>query len=211
MPAIRIKRGNKSNMPTTLLAGEIAVALDSRELAIGDASGNRQFVKVDSTNIIGAGSANGIATLDANGKVPTAQIPAQSGGSSYGGAFDASTGSMPSNPTHGISYRVSVAGTVNSVAYNVGDMIIYNSTTTAWDRFDGVDNVISVNGQTGAVSLATTNVSEGTNLYYTNARADARADARIASARNTANGVAGLDASSLIDPAQLPAIDGGTY
>jgi len=34
--------------------------------------------------------------------------------------------------------------------------------------------VQSVNSQTGAVSLTTTNIAEGTNLYYTNARADAR-------------------------------------
>lgn len=43
--------------------------------------------------------------------------------------------------------------------------------------------VSSVNGQTGAVSLTTDNVSEGsTNKYYTDARADARATAAIAAA-----------------------------
>jgi len=34
--------------------------------------------------------------------------------------------------------------------------------------------VTSVNGQSGAVSLTTTNIPEGTNLYWTNARGDAR-------------------------------------
>jgi len=34
--------------------------------------------------------------------------------------------------------------------------------------------VASVNGATGAVTLTTANISEGSNLYYTNARADAR-------------------------------------
>ena len=34
-----------------------------------------------------------------------------------------------------------------------------------------IGGVISVNSQTGAVSLTTSNISEGTNLYYTNARA----------------------------------------
>lgn len=33
--------------------------------------------------------------------------------------------------------------------------------------------VSSVNGQTGVVVLTTTNISEGTNLYFTNARAQA--------------------------------------
>ena len=39
-----------------------------------------------------------------------------------------------------------------------------------------VNTVDSVNGQTGAVSLSTTNVSEGTNLYYTDARVSANSD-----------------------------------
>lgn len=33
------------------------------------------------------------------------------------------------------------------------------------------DSVISVNGKTGAVALTTSNVAEGDNLYYTDARA----------------------------------------
>ena len=45
-----------------------------------------------------------------------------------------------------------------------------------------VNTVDSVNGQTGAVSLSTTNVSEGTNLYYT----DARVTANSSVAANTA-------------------------
>ena len=36
--------------------------------------------------------------------------------------------------------------------------------------------VTSVNGLTGNVTLSTTEISEGTNLYYTDARADARVD-----------------------------------
>ena len=39
-----------------------------------------------------------------------------------------------------------------------------------------VNTVDSVNGQTGTVSLSTTNVSEGTNLYYTDARVSANSD-----------------------------------
>ena len=39
-----------------------------------------------------------------------------------------------------------------------------------------VNTVDSVNGQTGAVSLSTSNVSEGTNLYYTDARVSANSD-----------------------------------
>jgi hypothetical protein len=53
-------------------------------------------------------------------------------------------------------------------------------TTDVFGRVTGVSNVAisypvtSVNGQTGAVSLTTTNIPEGTNLYWTVARGDAR-------------------------------------
>jgi hypothetical protein len=53
--------------------------------------------------------------------------------------------------------------------WKLGDWVIFNGTT--WDKVDNTDSVISVNGFTGAVSLTTDNISEGsTNLYYTNAR-----------------------------------------
>ena len=42
------------------------------------------------------------------------------------------------------------------------------------------ESVNSVNGLTGAVSLSTTNITEGTNLYYTTARANTAIDTRLA-------------------------------
>ena len=43
-------------------------------------------------------------------------------------------------------------------------MALYNGAT--WDKIDNTESVVSVNGQTGAVSLDTDNISEGTtNLY----------------------------------------------
>jgi predicted heme/steroid binding protein len=44
---------------------------------------------------------------------------------------------------------------------------------TAWQKVDNTDSVTSVNGFTGAVTLTTTNISEGTNLYYLDSRARA--------------------------------------
>lgn len=52
------------------------------------------------------------------------------------------------------------------------------------------------------VTLNTTIVPEGTNLYYT----DVRADARITAQKGAANGLAPLDASSKIDASYLPSI-----
>ena len=48
------------------------------------------------------------------------------------------------------------------------------------------ESVNSVNGLTGAVSLSTTNITEGTNLYYTTTRANSDFDTRLAT-KNTDN------------------------
>ena len=52
----------------------------------------------------------------------------------------------------------------------------YNSSTGVIN-IEG--NVTSVNSQTGDVVLSTTDISEGTNLYYTNTRANSAIDARV--------------------------------
>jgi hypothetical protein len=57
----------------------------------------------------------------------------------------------------------------------VGDWAVYNG--TIWQKVDNTETVTSVNGQTGAVVLTTTNIAEGTNLYYTDARARASVSA----------------------------------
>lgn len=103
------------------------------------------------------GAANGYAGLDANGKVPTAQLPASvTGGLEYKGAWDASTGAYPADPETGWYYVVSVAGTAGGTAYNIGDWAVYNG--TSWDKIDNTDSVSSVNGKTGAVVLGAADI-----------------------------------------------------
>jgi hypothetical protein len=65
------------------------------------------------------------------------------------------------------------------------------------------DVVQSWNGLAGTISATTSNLPEGSNLYYTNTRADARADTRIAAARGAVNGVASLDGDGLIPVGQI--------
>ena len=78
------------------------------------------------------------------------------------GSWDASAGTFPGGGTAqaGWSYIVSVAGTVGGVAFAIGDRAIAitdNASTTVfasnWFKADYTDQVLSVNGQTGAVSL----------------------------------------------------------
>jgi hypothetical protein len=129
-----------------------------------------------------AGSANGVATLDAGGKVPVSELPAAVlGALSYQGTWNASTNTptlTSSTGTKGYYYVVSVAGNTNLdgiTDWLVGDWAVYNG--TVWQKVDNTETVTSVNGQTGAVVLTTTNIAEGTNLYYTDARARASVSA----------------------------------
>jgi len=121
-------------------------------------------------------AALGVATLDAGGTVPLSQIPASiQGGVSYQGTWNASTNTPTLTNgvgTKGYYYVVSVAGNTNLdgiTSWNVGDWAIFNG--TVWQKVDNTDAVTSVNGFTGTVVLTTTDVAEGTNQYFTTARA----------------------------------------
>ena len=140
-----------------------------------------------------AGAALGVATLDAAGKVPLSEIPDSIiGALSYQGTWNASTNTptlTSSVGTKGYYYVVSVAGTTNLngiTDWQIGDWAVYNG--TAWQKIDNTDSVTSVNGFTGAVVLTTTNIAEGTNLYYTDARARAAISAGTGLSYNSSTG-----------------------
>ena len=139
-------------------------------------------------------AALGVATLDSSTKVPISQIPdAVIGALNYQGTWDASTNTptlTSSVGTKGYYYVVSVAGSTNlngTTDWLVGDWAVYNG--TIWQKIDNTDSVTSVNGLTGAVVLTTTNVAEGTNLYYTDARARASVSAGTGISYNSTTGV----------------------
>ena len=130
---------------------------------------------VDSTarvasSLLGANS--GVATLDASGKLTTAQIPAALVGAlQYQGVWNASTNTpalVSSTGTKGQYYKVSVAGTttIDTISqWNVGDMVVFDGTT--WDKIDGLSSeVTSVAGRVGAVTLSTSDIS-GISSYAT--------------------------------------------
>jgi hypothetical protein len=126
-------------------------------------------------NLTGGGTiADTDSILQAFGKVQN-QISGLAGGVTYQGTWNASTNTptlTSSVGTKGYYYIVSVAGSTNLngiTDWKIGDWAIFNGTT--WDKVDNTDAVSSVNGFTGAVSLTTSNISEGTNLYYLDSRA----------------------------------------
>lgn len=159
------------------------------------------------------GAANGVATLDGTGKVPSAQLPAGAGVTSVNGqagevVLDAAdvgavpetekgaaegvatldvSGLVPVAQIPGLNASKITAGTVDVARIPTGT----TSTTVAFGDHVHDYPVDSVNGLTGDVVLTAADIS-----------------ALPATARGTANGVASLDASTKIPTAQLPDLSG---
>lgn len=107
------------------------------------------------------GAANGLATLDGSGKVPTSQINIS--GLDYQGTWNAATNTPAltnGTGTAGHFYKVSTAGShdfgAGAIAFNVGDWVIYEN--AVWDRVGVHEAVASVNAKTGAVVLVAADV-----------------------------------------------------
>jgi len=178
LTAVRI---GASNLAITESSGKLdfaAVVLSN----IGTATANGHAVEYAQyttalglkVNTSAVGAANGVASLDSGGKVPLSQLPASL--MEYQGTWNATTNSPTLADGTGVSgyfYRVQTAGTQDlgsgSQTFVVGDWVMYNG--SIWQlSHSGADAVLSVNGLAGAVTLTTTDISEGTNLYYTAAR-----------------------------------------
>jgi hypothetical protein len=107
-------------------------------------------------------------------------IAALANGMVYKGDWDASSGSFPGGGSAqtGWFYYVSVAGTVNSIAFAVGDNIIAtvdNASTSTyannWSKHDQTDAVQAVVGLTGSIAksslLSALNVEDGADVTDT--------------------------------------------
>jgi len=102
-----------------------------------------------------------------------------SGSLNYKGSWNADTNSPSISDATGAQgdyYKVGTGGTRDLgsgvITFNVGDDVIHNG--SVFEDFGSVSDVTSVNTQTGAVVLDSGDITENGNLYYTNARVDAR-------------------------------------
>lgn len=119
------------------------------------------------------GQANGYAPLNAFTKIDVQYLPDSFVGAVvYQGTWNAGTNTptlpAPDPNNKGYYYVVSDPGTYLGITYGIGDWVISNGTD--WEKVDNSQSVTSVNGQQGVVVLTTSDIAEGTNLYYTDAR-----------------------------------------
>lgn len=137
--------------------------------AAGDASASQVATKAlrdeaktirDSINA-DRGVANGLATLDATGRIPSNMLPLSA--LEYKGAWNASTNSptlSDATGSLGDMYRVSVAALRNlgsgNIDFQANDNLIHNG--TIWEKIDNTDQVSSVAGRQGAVVLTKSDV-----------------------------------------------------
>ncbi len=160
------------------------------------------------------GANSGVATLDLSGKIPATQLP--TGALIYKGTWNASTNTptlSDATGSNGYMYKVNVAGTQNlgsgSVTYTVGDEAIHNG--TIWQKAPNNSSVSSVNTQIGAVVLNSSNISEVTNLYYTDTRSRAAHSVTAPLVYNSATGAFSLPQSTSLANGYLSSSDWSTF
>lgn len=124
------------------------------------------------------GAINGVATLDAGGKVPVSQLP--NSVMELQGTYNATT-NVPSlidgTGNAGDVYEVTVAGTQDfgngNIEFAVGDWVVY-AADGKWYKSINSNEVTLVNGKKGVVVLDTDDIDEGAvNKYYASSLFDA--------------------------------------
>lgn len=183
---IQFRRGLEANRTgITPAQGEPLWTTDDKKLYVGDGStaGGIDLLSSVAANYIllsEKGAANGVATLDADSKIPTTQLPAIAITDTFVVASQAEMLALTAQ-TGDVAVRTDTNETYILKGTDP-------TTLSEWTKLaTPTDAVTSVNGQTGVVTLGTDEVAEGTtNLYFTDTRADARADLRVQAAINDA-------------------------
>jgi hypothetical protein len=161
-------------MTITVKHTKVSTVPDSTDTSLvrpSDWNADHSLTGLGTAAELNAGVANGVATLDAGGKVPVSQLPPL-GDLNYQGSWDASTNTptlTSSTGTKGYYYVVSVAGSTNLngiTDWKIGDWAVFNG--SVWQKIDNTDSVTSVNGYTGAVVLTASDVNA---VPYTGATA----------------------------------------
>lgn len=157
---------------------EVGLSIENINQALGDITASEVSITdaggyYTSTDVEGAlqevgqaqGSPNGIATLDAFGKVPASQL-AIPDPIYFDGTWDALTNTPDISvaPNEGATWIVNVAGNTNLggiTDWNLGDWAIYHDGSWFKVAASATSPVVSVNGYIGAVVLTKSDVGLG--------------------------------------------------
>ena len=151
---------------------EVSLTFDSLSNKLVFSMGEQtQEVTLPYINVNQIGVANGVAELDATGRVPYSQLPESA--MEFKGEWNADTNTPTLKDgygTNGDFYICNVGGTVNfgttqsprTITFYVNDRVIYQGNVAQWKRLPASE-VRTVNGQSGDVVL------NGTNVNYSDA------------------------------------------
>jgi len=123
------------------------------------------------------GAANGVAPLDASSKIASTYLPTLALSEVFVVANEAAQLALTAEEGD-VAVRTDENKSYIHNGGTAGDMTDWQELLTPTDA------VLSVNGQTGVVSLDTGDVAEGSNLYFTNERVDDRVNALLQEGSN---------------------------
>jgi len=131
----------------------VAPGVDVNDYLLGNVDGVTSRIVVD--------SANGVAVLDAGGKIPAGRLPAIAISEIF--------------VVNDNAERDALSVQEGDVAKVIADNLTYIFDGSSWVELVASYAVDSVNGETGAVVLDTDDISEGNNQYFTEERASSTA------------------------------------
>jgi hypothetical protein len=172
------------------------------KIADADDLGDIESALEDKIDVAEKGAANGVATLNASGKIPSAQVPAIAITEVFVVADIDARDALVIGEGDGEVQEGDVA-----IVLDDGDekrkSFIYDG--TGWQILNTADFVTSVNGQTGDVVLDSGDVAEGTNLYFTDARAKTAAVLNTLAGTETDQAPSVAAVNAALDALSIPA------
>lgn len=165
-----------------IVGSNLSVTSGVLSLTSGNVTGALGFTPVDAAS---KGAAYGVATLGSDGKIPSSQLS----------AIAITDTSVVASQAAMLALTAQTGDVAVRTDLNKSFILKGTDPTelTDWQELlTPTDAVQSVNGQTGTVSLSTSNISEGTNLYWTTDRFDTRLGSANLNASNLYSGTVPL-------------------
>jgi hypothetical protein len=190
---IQLRRDLASNWTANnplLKDGEIGIETDTLKFKIGNGSSRWNNLTFYAFKV---GSADGVATLDASGKVPLSQLPDQVSldAEALNAVNNALAGITTTNVAEGLNKYFTnaraIAGVVGSYdligsASNAQAAAIASASLDATNKLNAAIASSSTFTNNSIAELTTSGITEGTKLFFTDARAKSAVAADIQSA-----------------------------